>query len=83
MSMSEGLMRRFAAWLRLEGLAVIAGFGLAMAFMLATNAILPPFRREDDDTLREFVPVAIAYAIWGFTTLAGAVFAWRWVSRRS
>lgn len=58
-------------------LAVMIGFMAAWAFLVAMNAVLPPFREEDDDTLREFIPVAIAYAIWAATTVLVLAVAWR------
>jgi len=62
----------------------VIGFGLAWVALFALQAILPPFRYPaDDDTLREFVPVVIAYATWGLTSLVGAILAWRWVRSRA
>ncbi len=76
-------VRGFFHWAVLTAGAVVIGFGLAWVALLALQAILPPFRYpEDDDTLREFVPVAIAYATWALTSLVGAVLAWRWVRSR-
>ena len=75
-------MRAFVQWVALTALAVVVGFGLAWVALFALSAVLPPFRREDDGTLREFVPAAVAYATWGLTSLVGATLAWRWVRRR-
>ena len=56
---------------------------MAWVALFALQAILPPFRYPaDDDTLRELVPVAIAYATWSLTSLVGAILAWRWVRSR-
>jgi hypothetical protein len=47
------------------------------------TAVLPPFRfPEDDDSLRNYGPVLIAYSVWGLTALVGSVLAWRWVNER-
>jgi membrane associated rhomboid family serine protease len=69
-------------WVALTAGAVAVGLGMAWVALFALNAVLPPFRREDDGTLREFVPAAIAYVTWGLTSVVGAVLAWRWVRRR-
>lgn len=75
-------MKRLAAWVVLTGVAVAVGFGLALGFIYVANAFLPPFRPNDDDTWREFGPVLVAYAIWGVSSLTGAVLAWRCVRDR-
>ena len=75
-------MRRIAVWLLLVGAAVVVGLGLSFAVMFVLAAILPPFRPEDDDTMRDYGPVLIAYAVWGITSISGAVLAWRWLDRR-
>jgi hypothetical protein len=51
--------------------------------LFALIAVLPPSRFEDGDTLREFVPAALAYGTWGLTSVVGSALAWRKVSRRS
>ena len=52
-------------------LAVVVGFLAGMAVITVLGVVLPPFREEvDDDTMREFVPVALAYATWATTPLA-------------
>ena len=76
-------MKAFILWVGLTAGAVVVGFGLAWVALFALNAVLPPFRREDGDTLREFVPAAIAYATWGLTSVVGAALAWRWVRSRT
>ena len=75
-------MKALVLWVALTAGAVVVGFGLAWVALFALNAVLPPFRREDDGTLREFVPAAIAYVTWGLTSVVGAVLAWRWARRR-
>lgn len=75
-------MRAFILWVALTVGAVVVGFAMAWGALFALNAVLPPFRREDGDTLREFVPAAIAYATWALTSVVGAALAWRWVRRR-
>ena len=76
-------MRAFILWVALTAGAVVLGFGLAWLALFALSAILPPFRREDGDTLREFIPAAIAYTTWGLPSAVGGVLAWRWVHHRS
>jgi len=63
------------------GLAV--GFVLAWAVLFGVNALLPPFRPEDDETWREIGPVALAYGAWAAATVAGIVLALRreWQAR--
>jgi len=34
------------------------------------------------DTLREFIPVALAYLVGGVTTVLVVVAGWRWIGRR-
>jgi len=48
-----------------------------MAFLGILKAVLPPFQPSDGDTLREFIPVALAYLTWGATTLVILVLGWR------
>lgn len=75
-------MRALLLWLAMTGVAVAVGFGLAWVVAFAVNAVLPPFRYPDDeDTLRNYGPVMIAYATWGLTSVVGAVLAWRWIHR--
>ncbi len=61
--------------IRLGSCAVFAVIGLS-------NVILPPFGPEDDDTLREFIPVALAYLVGGVTTVLVVVAGWWWIGRR-
>jgi hypothetical protein len=62
-------------------LAAAAGYLAALAVIEIARAILPPFQPDDDDTLREFVPVALAYATWLLTSLAVVVVAATWRRR--
>lgn len=75
-------MKSVALWMALTAVAALIGFALAGMVLLGLEAVLPPFRREDDDTLRQFVPVALAYATWSATAIAGAILAGRWIARR-
>jgi hypothetical protein len=50
---------------------------VAVGATVGVSTVVPPFRREDDDTLREFVPVALTYSTWAATTLVVAVVGWR------
>ncbi len=61
-------MRPLAA-LALVAVAVVVGFAAAWGVMTVLGAMLPPFQPEDDDTLREYIPVALAYMTWAATTL--------------
>ncbi|MEP7379400.1 MAG: hypothetical protein ABI725_07570 [Chloroflexota bacterium] len=70
-------MRHLLISLLLIPTAFAVGFVLAWVVLFIVNALLPPFRPEDDDTWREFVPVALAYGTWAATTLGGIILAWR------
>ena len=75
-----GALRRLSTWFVLTALAVVIGFGLAWVALGVLNWILPPFRiPEDDDTLRDYGPVFVAYLTWGVTSIVGAIVAWRLV----
>lgn len=75
--------RSLAFVVSLVAVAVSLGLGAGMAVVAIGNAVLPPFQRSDDDTLREFIPVALAYLAWGATTLVILVLGWRSVRRAS
>ena len=77
-TLSRSLLGLFAV-----AFAVGIGFLAGWVVLLALNAILPPFRREDGDTLREFVPVAIAYATMAGTTALILFAAWRRFRRQA
>jgi uncharacterized membrane protein YidH (DUF202 family) len=74
-------MGKLVAWLLLMGAACLIAVGVGMAVLAVANAVLPPFGVEDDDTMREFGPVALAYGSMGITALLGAVWSWRRVHR--
>jgi hypothetical protein len=62
--------------------AIVAGFVAAACVIVLTNALLPPFRPDmDDDTGRNFLPVALAYLAWAATTSGIAVFGLRHLRR--
>ena len=62
--------------------AVAAGFAAGWLVIGVLGAILPPFGPQDDDTLRDRVPVVLAYLAWGVTSLAVFVLGWRGSGRR-
>ena len=72
-------MKRIARWLALTGLAFVVGLGLSFVVIGAFGLMLPPFRPEDDDTIRDYGPVLTAYAVWGLTSVIGSIWAWRWL----
>jgi hypothetical protein len=45
--------------------------------ILLLNVFLPPFRPEDDETLRELVPAALAYGTWAVSATVLSIVAWR------
>jgi hypothetical protein len=75
-------VKALVLWLAMTAGAVLLGFCLAWVVLLAFNAALPFRFPEDDDSLREYAPVAIAYATWLLTTVFGAAVTWRWVRGR-
>jgi hypothetical protein len=57
--------------------AIVVGFLAGMAVITVLGVIVP-FREDvDDDTMREVVPVALAYLTWTVTTIAIATLALR------
>ena len=78
-------MRDSIRWVLLVGsvllLAVVAGLVAAVVVLAVTQAVLPPFRREDDDTLRDYGPAALAYLAWGAGSLVTFVLGWRRIRR--
>jgi hypothetical protein len=77
------MTRRAILLLGLLALAVFMGFCVGWGVLLALNAVLPPFRPEDDDTLRERIPVALTYLTWAATTLVVLVVGWRRIRRNA
>jgi hypothetical protein len=69
--------------LAILGVAIGLGFLAALAVILVMNAVLPAFRPEDDETLRELIPAAIAYATWAGTAGLLVFVAWRRLRSRS
>ncbi len=67
--------------LGLLALAVFVGFCAGWGLLLVMNAVLPPFRPEDGGTLREFIPVALAYLTMAVTALLVLVAGWRRIRR--
>jgi hypothetical protein len=57
---------------------LVAGWAVVFEPLdLILYAVLPPFRPEDDDTLREFGPAALAYLVWAATTVVVVLAGWR------
>lgn len=75
------MMRRAVLLLVLLALAVFVGFCAGWGVLLVLTAVLPSFRPEDDDTLRERIPVAMTYLTWAATTLVVLVAGWRRIRR--
>jgi hypothetical protein len=73
------------AVLGLAVLGIALGLGLVAGLLVIAviNAVLPPFRAEDDETLREFVPAALAYATMAGTAAVVVLVAWRRPRSRS
>jgi hypothetical protein len=64
--------------------AIGVGYVAGMAMMSLLNVVLPPFREEvDEDTVREFAPVALAYLTWTVMTVAVVLVALRRFPRES
>ena len=74
-------MRKPLLALALLTVAVFVGFAFGWGMIMFLNAVLPPFRPEDDDTLRERIPVALTYLTWGGTTLIVLVVSWQRLRR--
>ena len=77
------MTRRAVLSLGLLAVAVFVGFCVGWGVLLTLDAVLPPFRPEDDDTLRELIPVALTYLTWAATTLVVLVAGWRRIRRRA
>jgi hypothetical protein len=74
-------LRTSAFAVGLLALSVSLGFVAGLAMIAILGAVLPPFRPNDDDTMREFVPAALAYVAWGATTMVTLALGWRRVRR--
>lgn len=74
-------VRWIALLLSLGTIAVVVGFGAAVLVLVLLEAVLPPFQPADDDTLRAFVPVVLAYLAWGVGTVVTLVLGWRRIRR--
>jgi hypothetical protein len=61
----------------LTAVAVGLGFLAGISVILLLNVFLPPFRPEDDETLRELVPAALAYGTWAVSATVLSIVAWR------
>lgn len=71
------------ALLAIAATAVILGFAAGIAVIAIANSVLPPFREDvDDDTIREFVPVALAYLAWVATSAVVILVGWRRLTRK-
>ena len=76
------LLRRALIGLAILGIALGLGFVAGLAVIVVLNAVLPPFRPEDDETLRELIPAALAYLTMAGTAGLVIFTAWRrWCSR--
>jgi ABC-type antimicrobial peptide transport system permease subunit len=72
--------------LRAVGLVAIAGvlgFLAGWGLLYLMIAVLPPFRPEDDDTLREIVPVGLTYLTWALTSSVVFVVGLRRLQRKA
>ena len=71
-------LRQLVAVAVLISVALVVGFVAGMAMIGFLNVVLPPFREDvDDDTMREFAPVALSYLAWAVTTVAVVLVALR------
>jgi hypothetical protein len=74
--------RRWAVRAGLVAVSLPLGFVAGYVVLTFMSAVLPPFRAQDDDTLRERIPVLFAYVIWALTSLAVFVAGWHRSGRR-
>jgi hypothetical protein len=74
-------VRWIALLLSLGTIAIVIGFGAAVLVLIFLEAVLPQFQPADDDTLRAFVPVVLAYLAWGVGTVVTLVLGWRRIRR--
>lgn len=68
---------KFLAGVLLTAIAVALGLLAGIGVILLLDVFLPPFRLEDDETLRELVPAALAYGTWALTSVVLTILAWR------
>lgn len=76
------MVRKGALVVGLLVFSVLVGFGAAIGQMAVLNAVLPPFQIEDDDTAREYIPVALSYLTWVATAVIVFVAGMRLMRRR-
>ena len=77
------LLQRALIGVAIVGLALGLGIAAGFAVIIVLNAVLPPFRPEDDETLRELIPATLAYATMAGTAGLVVVLAWRRLRPRS
>lgn len=75
-------MKRLLLLAIVLGLAALAGIVVAFGFLWALNFV-SPFQPQDDDTLRERLPVAAAYLLWAATAVLVAIAGYRRLLRHS
>ncbi len=81
MAMNGRTARRFVVVAAVVVAAMAAGLVASMLAIDVTALVPPPFRPEDDDTVRERAPVAFAYLAWAITSRLVAVAGSRWLRR--
>ncbi len=69
-------MTRFLVFVAIAIVGIGLGFAAGFAVTDLAN-LIAPWRPGDDDTLRDRLPVALAYAVQAGTTLVVIVAAWR------
>jgi hypothetical protein len=75
------LARSAAIGLVLAITSTVAGLLAGLGLIALLNAFVPFNYPDDDDTLREFIPVVLAYLTWAATGVLVFVVGWR-LSRR-
>lgn len=61
-------------------IALVSGFIAATILVVVMQAVLP-FRSEDEGTLRELVPAALAYLAWAAGSGVTFALGWRRIRR--
>lgn len=79
--MGRRMLGRFVLAVALLIVAIGVGFLAGVAALELSGLVLPPFRPEDDDTMRDRGPVAIAYATWAITSVIVLIAGARWARR--